>query len=101
MGGSGKSTLAAALCYSPEVQARFADGILWATLGQQPEPLPLLAGWIQALGDYQFRPTTMGVASSHLRTLLHMKEILLVVDDVWNSEPMCVHSWSVVPALGC
>ena len=86
LGGIGKSTLAAALCYSPDVQARFPDGILWATLGQQPEQLPLLSAWIQALGDYQFRPTTVEAASTHLRTLLHDKAALLVVDDVWNPD---------------
>ena len=86
LGGIGKSTLAAALCYSPEVQARFPDGILWATLGQQPEQLPLLTAWIQALGDYQFRPTTVEAASTHLRTLLHDKAALLVVDDVWDPD---------------
>ena len=86
LGGIGKSTLAAALCCSPDVQERFPDGILWATLGQQPEQLPLLTAWIQALGDYQFHPITAEAASTHLRTLLHDKAALLVVDDVWNAE---------------
>lgn len=88
LGGIGKSILAAALCHSPEVQARFPDGILWATLGQKPEQLPLLTAWIQALGDYQVRPTTSEAASTHLRTLLHDKAALLMVDDVWDAGPV-------------
>lgn len=52
LGGIGKSTLAAALAHNPDVQERFSDGVLWTTLGQQPELLPLLSTWIQALGDY-------------------------------------------------
>jgi len=84
LGGIGKSTLAAALARDPEVLARFPDGILWATLGQQPDVLSLLVGWIQSLGDYDFRPTTPQVATAHLRTLLHDKTALLVVDDAWD-----------------
>src|SRR3712207_3777164 len=51
-GGIGKSTLAAALAHEPDVAERFPDGVLWATLGQEPDLLSLLSRWIQALGDY-------------------------------------------------
>ncbi|MDZ8223550.1 NB-ARC domain-containing protein, partial [Nostoc sp. ChiVER01] len=86
LGSVGKSTLAAALAHDAEIQTRFCDGILWATLGQQPDVLSLLSGWVQALGDYNFKPTSAEVASTHLRTLLYDKAVLLVVDDAWNTE---------------
>ena len=86
LGGIGKTTLVAALAHTPDVQARFPDGVLWATLGQQPDVLSLLAGWIQALGDYDFHPTVIESASAHLRTLLHDKACLLVVDDAWQAD---------------
>jgi hypothetical protein len=86
LGGIGKSTLAAALARAPEVLGRFLDGVLWATLGQQPDVLSLLTGWIQALGDYDFRPTTIEAATAHLRTLLFDKAALLVVDDAWDPD---------------
>ncbi|MEH2254833.1 NB-ARC domain-containing protein, partial [Nostoc sp.] len=86
LGSVGKSTLAAALAHDAEVQTRFCDGILWATLGQQPNVLALLSGWVQALGDYSFKPTSVEATSSHLRTLLYDKAVLLVVDDAWNTE---------------
>jgi hypothetical protein len=86
LGGIGKSTLAAALAQEKEVQAFFHDGIFWATLGQQPDILSFLHGWIQALGDYNFKPTGIDAASLHLRTLLADKKALLVVDDLWNVE---------------
>ncbi|GAK58799.1 NB-ARC domain protein [Candidatus Vecturithrix granuli] len=86
LGGIGKSTLAAALVYDEAVQKRFPDGILWAILGQQPEILSIISGWIHAMGDCNFRPTTVETASNHLRTLLHDKAVLLVVDDVWQSD---------------
>ena len=84
LGGIGKSVLAAKLARDPDVQSHFADGILWVTLGQQPDILPLLSGWIQALGDNDYKPTAVESASNHLRTLLYDKCVLLVVDDVWN-----------------
>jgi NTP pyrophosphatase (non-canonical NTP hydrolase) len=86
LGGIGKSVLAAKLAHEEDVQARFADGILWVTLGQTPDLLPLLSGWIQALGDMDYKPTSIPAASSHLRTLLYDKKALLVVDDVWKPE---------------
>ncbi len=73
LGGIGKSTLAAALTYDKDVRERFPDGILWATLGQQPETLSLISGWIHEIRDYDFRPTTIEAASAHLRTLLQDK----------------------------
>ena len=84
LGGVGKSTLAAHLAHDSEVKERFPDGVLWATLGQQPDLLPLLSGWVQALGDYNFKPLGKEAATSHLRTLLHDKAALLVVDDAWD-----------------
>jgi hypothetical protein len=88
LGGIGKSVLATVLAHDEQVQARFPDGILWATLGQQPDILPFLSGWIQALGDYDYKPTTNDAASMHLRTLLYNKQALIVVDDVWNADHM-------------
>ncbi|WP_293047469.1 NB-ARC domain-containing protein, partial [Moorena sp. SIO1F2] len=86
LGGIGKSTLAAALAHDPEVQAHFPDGIFWATLGQQPDILSFLSTWIQALGDYDFKPINIDSASLQLRTLLSDKQALLVVDDVWHPD---------------
>ena len=86
LGSIGKSTLATALAHDKEVQNNFCDGILWATLGQQPNLLSLLSGWVQALGDYNFKATSVEATSNHLRTLLYDKAVLLVVDDAWNPE---------------
>jgi formylglycine-generating enzyme required for sulfatase activity len=86
MGGVGKSTLAAVLAHDAEVQARFPDGVLWATVGQQPNILSLLMNWIQALEDYDFQPPTIEAASVRLRTLLHDRACLLVLDDVRQSQ---------------
>ncbi|NET57154.1 MAG: hypothetical protein F6K47_13615 [Symploca sp. SIO2E6] len=86
LGGIGKSTVVAALAHDPEIQSHFPDGIFWATLGQQPDILSFLSTWIQALGDYDFKPINSDSASLQLRTLLADKKALLVVDDVWHPE---------------
>jgi hypothetical protein len=86
LGAIGKSTLAAALAHDEAVKNHFTDGILWATLGQQPDVLSLLSGWVQALGDYNFQSTSIEATSAHLCTLLDNKAVLLVVDDAWNPE---------------
>ena len=85
MGGVGKSALAAALARDEDVRKRFKDGVLWVTLGQNPEPQTLLENWIRnGLKDYNYKPTSTAVASGHLSTLLRNKRMLLIIDDVWN-----------------
>jgi CHAT domain/NB-ARC domain/APAF-1 helical domain len=84
LGGVGKSTQAAALTRDPLVRQRFTDGVLWVTLGQEPDILSLLSGWIQDLGDYTFRPPGIEAATARLRSLLQKKAVLMVVDDAWN-----------------
>src|SRR4051812_30440854 len=88
MGGIGKSTLAAALAHDSGVQARFPDGVLWATLGQEPDLLNLLSGWAQSLDDTNFKPFSVATVSRYLQELLHDKAALLVVDDVWERAPV-------------
>ncbi len=85
LGGIGKSTIAAAVAYTPEVQRRFSDGILWATVGQTPDLLTQLTYWIQTLGDYDIRPNSIETAAAHLKSLLQHKAILLILDDVWEA----------------
>jgi len=87
LGGIGKSTLAAAVVQRPEVLLRFPDGVLWVTLGQEPEPASLLGRWIRdGLGDHEFRATDVCSASGRLGQLLAERAVLLVVDDAWSSE---------------
>ncbi|MEH1828631.1 MAG: NB-ARC domain-containing protein, partial [Nostoc sp.] len=84
LGGIGKTTLVTALAHDEDIQKRFSGGVLWATLGQEPDILALLSSWVQALGDYEFRAINIEATSAHLRSLLHDKAVLLVVDDAWE-----------------
>jgi hypothetical protein len=69
------------------VQARFADGILWVTLGQSPDLQTKLGEWIRELDKSResFSANTLESASRYLDTLLAERRMLLVVDDVWNA----------------
>jgi NB-ARC domain/Domain of unknown function (DUF4062)/APAF-1 helical domain len=84
MGGIGKSVMARALCDDPQVQAAFPDGILWTTLGQNPNLEIKMREWIQALGG-TIRETapTVGSLKANLASLLAERACLLIVDDVW------------------
>jgi hypothetical protein len=86
LGGVGKTSLAAATAHHHLIRERFGDGVLWTTLGQQPDLLANLVAWIHALGDRDYSPSTTTAASSYLRTLLFPQNLLLVVDDVWEAE---------------
>jgi hypothetical protein len=100
LGGLGKSVLAAALVLDLEVQARFTDGILWVTLGQSPDLQTLLGDWIRELDKSReaFSANTLESASRYLNNLLAERQMLLVVDDVWNE----AHAeWFRVGGEGC
>lgn len=83
LGGIGKSTLSAALVRDPDVQRHFKDGILWTTLGQNPDLRRALTDCISSLGSFS-RPSTPEGASFQLQALLRQRRTLLVVDDAWD-----------------
>jgi tetratricopeptide (TPR) repeat protein/pimeloyl-ACP methyl ester carboxylesterase len=83
--GIGKTVLGAVLCHDPAVEAAF-DGILWTTLGENPEPRTKLASWMTALG---LKPALNGdptVQVSELVAALKRHRVLLIVDDVRQPE---------------
>ncbi|MCG8358784.1 MAG: TIR domain-containing protein [Kiloniellales bacterium] len=84
-GGYGKTTLAQALCQREDIQDAFHDGILWVTLGEQPGELTgRVQDLIHALSGERPGFATQEAASAHLAALLEDRQVLIVVDDVWN-----------------
>ena len=84
-GGYGKTTMAKALCHDERIQQAFDDGILWVTLGENPDDL---VGKVEDL-IYTLsreRPGFSGIdaATARLAELLADRAMLLVIDDVWN-----------------
>jgi WD40 repeat protein len=84
-GGYGKTTLAKALCHDERVQDAFDDGILWVTLGENPGDLTgRVEDLIVTLGDERPGFTTLDAAVNRLKELLADRDILIVIDDVWD-----------------
>jgi hypothetical protein len=85
-GGYGKTTMAMSLCHDERIQDAFDDGILWVTLGENPGNLVgKLEDLIYILSEKRPAFTSIDAASVHLAELLADRDILLVIDDVWNS----------------
>src|SRR5215813_4500106 len=84
-GGYGKTTLAKALCHDERVQDAFDDGVLWVTLGESPGDLTgRVEDLIVTLGDERPGFTALDAAVNRLKELLADRDILLVIDDVWD-----------------
>ena len=85
--GVGKTTVAAVLAHDPDIAQAFPDGVLWASLGQNPNLLSQLITWGRALGHEEIlQARTLGEASGQIAAQLRDKRMLLIVDDVWKPE---------------
>ncbi len=85
-GGYGKTTMAKALCHDEHIQQAFDDGILWVTLGENPGNLGgKVEDLIYTLSHERPGFTDTVAAGSRLAELLADRDILLVVDDVWDT----------------
>nr|QNO54145.1 hypothetical protein CKCBCIOL_00002 [Methanosarcinales archaeon ANME-1 ERB7] len=84
-GGYGKTTLTKALCHDNRIQEAFYDGILWATLGENPGDLTgRVEDLIEILSGERSGFAGLDAATSRLAELLADRHILIVIDDVWN-----------------
>ena len=84
--GVGKTTVAAALARDTEIEEIFADGVLFASLGQEPEILSTLIIWARALGAGDLSDAeSVPEASARLAAAVRDKRVLLILDDVWDA----------------
>lgn len=101
--GVGKTTLALAVAHHPQITAHFVDGVLWAGLGPNGQPLGILQSWGRALGvDVGALAQAPPLASlgEMVRQAIGNRRLLLVLDDAWRLEdalalriggPNCAH----------
>src|SRR5262249_5783641 len=87
MGGVGKSVLAAAFARACTTRRVFTHGIVWVSLGQEPQLQRVIDEIAQALRCDE---------SSDLTKMLQDKACLIVLDDIWEVR----HAEPVVNALG-
>jgi hypothetical protein len=85
--GVGKTTIASVLAHDPDIASAFPDGILWTSLGPQPNLFSELTTWSRAVGAGSL-PTakTLEEAATQLTAMLRNKRMLLIIDDVWEPE---------------
>lgn len=83
-GGFGKTTLAAALCHDEDIVQNFDDGILWVTLGQNPNIMGSLVTAYAALSGERPGFANEEDAAFQLGHKLEDRTCLLVIDDVWD-----------------
>lgn len=84
--GVGKTTLAGAIAHDSDTRLAFPDGVLWTSLGPEPDILSGLTSWGRALGVADvILVKKVQDAASLLATILADKRILLIVDDVWEA----------------
>jgi WD40 repeat protein len=84
-GGYGKTVLARAVCHDEAIQNAFDDGILWVTLGENPGDLTRrVEDFIYLLSGQRPGFAGLEAATAMLVELMADRDILLVIDDVWD-----------------
>jgi tetratricopeptide (TPR) repeat protein len=88
MGGTGKTALAQKL--AAQAADHFPGGVLWTTLGPQPDPFHILESWaLTADGDVRSHTDLLRRAAA-VRSLLALRgQMLAILDDAWEYE--CPH----------
>lgn len=87
--GVGKTTLALVLAHSQDVLAHFRDGVLWAGVGPQPNIMGALSRWGILLGATAAEAAKLTTTEAWTKTIhasIGMRQMLLVIDDVWQIE---------------
>ena len=86
-GGFGKTTLAQAVCHDERIQQAFDDGIVWVRFGEQPGDLTgRLQDLVEIISGTRPDFTGLDAATTRFREVLADRDILLVLDDVWNAD---------------
>lgn len=84
--GIGKTTLAAVLAHDEDTHLHYSDGVLFTSLGQQPNLLAELLTWGRALGMGAIEELhTSEELSKRVAAVLRDRHMLLIVDDVWEA----------------
>jgi len=84
-GGAGKTTLAHLFCADAGVHQACRHGILWVPLGKNPpDPRAQIADLVTALTGECRGCTTLPGARAQLQAALVGRQLLLVLDDVWD-----------------
>jgi len=82
MGGVGKSVMAAAFALATETRRAFTDGVIWLTIGQNPDPSANMKLVGLAFRDDPVNYVDTETALAHLPRVLADKVCLIILDNV-------------------
>lgn len=82
--GVGKTTLTKAIAHDGATRATFKNGLLWASLGQNPSVRNTLRSWLDALNLNANVESTDRELSERIGGYLADREVLVIIDDVWD-----------------
>ena len=89
-GGFGKTSLALACAHLPELVRAFPDGLLWTTLGEQPDLADVLGELHRVVTGERSAASGVRAMAESLSDALAGRRVLLVVDDVWRADDLAV-----------
>ncbi|MEM7113214.1 MAG: NB-ARC domain-containing protein [Chloroflexota bacterium] len=88
MGGIGKTVTAAELAHTKFVETRFPDGVIWLTVGREPDILKNQQELASALGVEKPYFISEADAKMKLKELVAGKRCLIILDDVWELQQL-------------
>jgi WD40 repeat protein len=88
MGGAGKTQLAASAARNSRVHRTFRDGVMWLPVDKEPDLVALQATAARRLGLSRPEFTTFEEGRDALSGLLAERAVLIVLDNVWNRQPL-------------
>ncbi|XP_074582232.1 putative disease resistance protein RGA4 [Curcuma longa] len=95
MGGLGKTTLAQFVFNDERVKAHFESSRMWTVVGAEFDPAKIMKSVLEAATDAPVNISQIDSVRKKIEEVLSGKKFLLVLDDVWNEDPL---KWGVLKA---
>ncbi|XP_042378692.1 putative disease resistance protein RGA4 [Zingiber officinale] len=95
MGGLGKTTLAQLAFNDEGVKAHFESSRMWTVVGAEFNPVKIMKSVLELATDAPVKISQIDSVRKNLEKTLSGKKFLLVLDDVWNKDPL---KWGVLKA---
>ncbi|KAG6502054.1 hypothetical protein ZIOFF_041941 [Zingiber officinale] len=88
MGGLGKTTLAQLVFNDEKVKAHFASSKIWTVVGVEFDPAKIMKAVLELATGAPVNISQIDLVRQNLEKVLSGKKFLLVLDDVWNEDPL-------------
>lgn len=86
--GIGKTALATVLVREPALWEEFPDGILWASVGSNPDPTRILFNWGRQFGAADSMVGDLASLAQRFSEIIDGRRVLWVLDDVVSVDPI-------------